>query len=154
MKEWSSDLSCVEVGDWICTFRVGWDRVASLLSGTSILYPILTESGITYTIDGKRRKTDRVPTAFSEPPEWLIDIVGPRPCDFKKWDRVLVRDSSGNTWIRRYFSHVGDDGRLYCFNDGQDEWTSDGAVTPWKYCKKHRDQTSNKFNELCGDCKS
>ena len=134
-KAWSSDLSNIRVGDWICTCRAGWTRVTSLLHGTSTWCPILTESGLTYTLDGKRRGADCGPTAFSDPPKWLIDIVGPKPCALQKWDRVLVSDFN-DTWRRRYFSHVGDSGKFYCFSNGQDEWTSDGSVSPWRYCKK------------------
>ena len=134
--KWSSDLSAVKVGDWICTCRNGWTRVANRFPSTSGGYPILTESGLTYTIDGKRHEKDSIPVAFSKPPKWLADMVRPKPCSFEIGDKVLVSDS-GEPRHRRYFSHIDAAGKTHCFANGLDGLSNNGRETKsWKYCKK------------------
>ena len=59
--------------------------------------------------------------------------------EFKKGDRVLVRDNVNEKWVKRYFSHYAltDDLLQYrCFIDGKDEWASNGRIMGWKDCKK------------------
>ena len=75
-KDWSSDLSEVQVGDWICTASHGWTRVTDIYRQRR--YPIVTAED-SYTVEGLQYRQDKAPTAFSEPPEWLLKIVGPKP---------------------------------------------------------------------------
>lgn len=55
--------------------------------------------------------------------------------DFKKGDKVMVRDYEDFTWNKRYFAYEKA-GKVYCFENGRDSWASDNQVTPWKYCRK------------------
>jgi len=129
----NSDLSNVEVGDWIWTIKEGWLRVRDIVS--CIDYAIRT-IGESYTIDGKRHVSDRYPSAFTEPPDCLN--AEPKPCEFKKGDKVLVRDFNNTSWRRRYFAGENPnqlEERFGAFADGADEWSSKGQVRYWKFCK-------------------
>ncbi len=70
--------------------------------------------------------------------EMLTEMVKnnpePKPCDFKKGDRVLVWDETGYKKERRYFSHEDKHG-FNCFNSGRTEWSS-MMTTSWQHCIK------------------
>jgi len=71
------------------------------------------------------------------------DDANPIPeLEFKKGDRVLVRDNENGKWVKRYFSHyvLTDNLQYRCFIDGKDEWASNGRIMGWKYCKKWEDE--------------
>ena len=120
-----NDLSKLKVGDWLATVPKGWIKIDDIDTGCT--YCICDK----YTIDGKYHKSDKYPTAFANPPQWLIDIIGPKPCEFKKGDKVLVKSMlEGHGFLRRYFSHEKDD-FYYCFNNGADEWAADGDIIQW-----------------------
>jgi hypothetical protein len=87
---------------------------------------------IYYTADGKYHDRDIFPTLFLSPFEWPAQE---QPEVFVKGQRVLVRDSKGCAWQRKYFSHYGERGQLCCFVSGQDEWASQGETMTWKYVK-------------------
>lgn len=78
-------------------------------------YPVIGMSTVTgllysYTEDGKS----------GYPQERNFDLVLPNDYrDFKKGEPVITEAGK-----RRYFSHVGDDGRPVCFIAGSDPWTS------------------------------
>ena len=96
-------------------------------------FPILNDGEIIYyTADGRYHNRDMFPTLFLSPFEWPTQE---QPKVFVKGDRVLVRDSEGSSWQRKYFSHYGERGQCYCFVSGQDEWASEGETMPWKYVK-------------------
>ncbi len=103
-------------------------------------YPIVTNDGTTYTLEGKLCAHHKAPSAFIEPPECFNPEL--KPFRFKKGDRVLVRDYNNEEWKRRYFSHeknTGDDRRFAAFSEGRDEWSSKGEVYYWKYCKSWKE---------------
>lgn len=130
----NSDLSNVQVGDYIWTIKGGWCEVVAVRRNAS--YPIICSDSCVYTLDGKLFADSAHPSAFIEPPDCFNPE--PKPCRFKKGDKVLVRDSDYEKWYRRYFSHVNntnDDRRFVTFWDGKDEWSSEGKVCCWKYCK-------------------
>jgi len=128
-----SDLSNVEVGDWIWTIKSGWVKVEGIGSNT---YAITTKE-CAYTMDGLRNLYDTYPSAFTEPPSGFN--AEPKPCEFEKGQRVLVRDHANMPWRRRYF--VGENPNRYhkekfgTFAVGADEWSSEGRVRYWKFCK-------------------
>lgn len=65
-----------------------------------------------------------------------LDLIEVSPYeDFKKDDKVMVRDYEDFTWNKRYFAYEKA-GKVYCFENGQDSWTSDNQVTSWNYCRK------------------
>ncbi len=127
----NSDLSDVKVGDFICTTRGGWEKVAGVNHDSA--YPVSLVSGRTCTLKGLRYNGDKYPSVYIEPPEgWK---AGPRPSQLKKGDRVLVAAHPITTWYRRYFSHMS--GKHYhCFSRGCDEWASKGKTSPWSKCEK------------------
>ncbi len=128
-----NDLSGVKVGDWIWTIRDGWTKVKCRVKDTHIGYPVETESE-QYTVDGKYVSDDTYPSAFLEPPECFCETE-PKPCEFKKGQRVLVWEP-GHKKHRRYFSHLGDGGLFHCFPNGYDGWAYEGTDTiGWKCCE-------------------
>ncbi len=130
----NSDLSNVQVGDYIFTIQDGWAKVEEIDHSNTYGISI---SGYRYTMDGKYNKKDKYPSAFTEPPSGFN--AGPKPSRFKKGDRVLVRDHANVPWRRRYFA--GENPNRYhkekfgTFADGADEWSSEGHVRYWKFCK-------------------
>jgi hypothetical protein len=138
-----SDLSKVKVRDWIYTIKAGWERVICVCNEGA--YPVRALS--TYTADGKRFGDDEHPSAWVRPPACLNAPPKPQPApEFKKGDRVLVRDSENEKWHRKYFSHYEPDNSLpyYCFAFGRDEWAGDGETNNWKFCKKWEEVTKFK----------
>jgi len=129
----NSDLSGVQVGDWIWTIQEGWEKVVAT-KGVLNSYPIETRAA-TYTLDGKSYLNAEYPSAFIEPPEEFNAV--PKPCEFKKGDRVLVGDSPKSCKHRRYFSHVDSEGNFHCFPLGKTEWSrNDDSTFIWKCCRK------------------
>ena len=94
----NSDLSNIKVGDWIWTLRYGWEKVTEI--APEDIYTVKATSW--YTSDGKEHLGDKYPSAFIEPPEGFN--ADPKPCEFKKGDRVLVGDSLESCKHRRYLS--------------------------------------------------
>ena len=134
MCDYDSNFRKAKVGDWAFTWA-GWEKITEILPGTK--YPV-EFSERTYTFDGYFQEKDAFPMAFLQPPACFN--APPKPCFLKKGDRVLVWNNDEQVPRKRYFSHVGADGRFYCFNSG-DEWTSDGKTYGWKYCEKWREPT-------------
>lgn len=95
-----NDLSSVNVGDWIWTIQGGWVKVEKVLDDTR--YAIVTKNE-SYTTAGKCVYSDTYPSAFTEPPSGFN--AEPKPCEFKKGDKVLVRDFNNTRWCRRYFGY-------------------------------------------------
>jgi len=46
--------------------------------------------------------------------------------------KVLVWGVDENYKYRRYFSHFGDNGEIYCFSGGATSWSSDGFTSTWE----------------------
>ena len=136
-----NDLSGVKVGDYVWTIQSGWCVVLknnSLLENTVYLKPSIKPDfpNYYYTLDGKFYPDDTYPSAFLEPPACFN--AEPKPCKFKKGDRVLV-SNVGKPELKRYFSHKNSSGKYSCFIGGQDEWTSNGVTSAWDYCKAWED---------------
>jgi len=125
-----NDLSKCKVGDLIATVK-GWVKITSRAMD---YYPIYVESK-TYTLDGKREDDDKAPSAFVEPPEWLLEYIGPKPCEFKKDELVMVRGHDDLEWVLRYFAYYEGD-KYYAYNSGNTSITSRGSASAWKYCRK------------------
>ena len=130
----NSDLSKVKVGDYIFTIFHGWTQITKVVSGLN--YPIITEDRYLYTLDGKHDIDAKYPSAFTEPPAEFN--AGPKPSRFEKGDKVLVRDFNNTRWCRRYFAWENPkqlQEKFGTFSDGADEWSSEGQVRYWKFCK-------------------
>ena len=91
-----SNLSKVKVGDKIWTIQEGWTKVIRIES-ISTNYPIMTQQGSSYTIDGKREVHDKYPSAFLEYP------LGEEPIE--KDTLVYFKDSVDSSWKIGYYSH-------------------------------------------------
>ena len=115
----------------IYTAQNGWERAVD--SREDETYCIST-AGDAYTVCGRYDKDDKHPSAWLEPPEYFN--AEPKPCEFKKGDKVLVSYADDGTGRKRYFSHYSKDGNFSCYVDGQTEWTSDGMTSKWNRCKK------------------
>lgn len=129
-EKMNSDLSDLKPGDDLWTIRSGWVEV------TGIGNLVVCSDGNMYMLDGKVRQSDACPSAFIEPP--VCFNPEPKPYRFKKSDRVLVRDYDNVPWRRRYFAGENPDQlreRFGTFADGGDEWSAEGQVRYWKYCK-------------------
>jgi len=119
-----SDLSKCKVGDNIATVQYGWEKITNICHDEEYIILYIKNISKIFHYNGFSSNEDKHPTAFTEEdcPSWLLEIIGPPPCKFKKGDRVIC---NGN---RRYFSHE-EDGLYYCFYNGRDEWTSGGGET-------------------------
>jgi hypothetical protein len=124
----NNDLSNCKVGDLIWTIREGWTKIKRI---RNTMFYIETDS-YKYTNLGYAPH-DKYPSAFREPPEGFN--AEPKPCEFKKGDKVLVRSINGKGWQRRHFVRI-ENGMFHCYIDGKDEWSSEGLTNGWKYCKK------------------
>jgi len=126
----NNNLNKCKVGDWIAT-PAGWEKITEIVKR---VYPVCAGSGI-YTIDGKFRLDDKAPSAFVEPPEWLLKYIGPKPCEFKKDELVMVRYFAKDTEYLRYFSHY-ENNKYSVFADGRTSHTANGITQQWEYCRK------------------
>jgi hypothetical protein len=130
----NSDLRGKVVGDYIFTIFHGWTQITKVVSGLN--YPITTEGRYLYTLDGKHDIDAKYPSAFTEPPAEFN--AEPKPCEFEKGQKVLVRDHANVPWRRRYFAGENPkqlQEKFGTFVDGADEWSSKGQVLYWKFCK-------------------
>lgn len=130
----NSDFSKAKVGDWAWHTRFGWREIIGLLLESR--HPIILEDAGSFTLDGKIEATDVAPSIFIEPPACFNPE--PKPCEFKKGDKVLVRDFNNTRWRRRYFAWENPkqlQEKFGTFADGADEWSSEGHVRYWKFCK-------------------
>jgi len=138
-----NDLSKCKVGDWIAT-AIGWLKVQCIDENSE--YPVIAKCQIerkdpiinncrTYTNNGHYYKNDKAPSAFVEPPEWLLKYIGPKPCEFKKDELVMVRGYDDLDEMLRYFAYYEDD-KYYAYDNGNTSITSRGRNSAWKYCRK------------------
>ena len=135
MCDYDSDFRKAKSGDWAFTIN-GWQKIADI--SPTVEYPVKI-IGRSHTFDGYFLEDDAFPTIFLQPPACFN--APPKPCSLKKGDRVLVWDDDEEVPRKRYFSHVGADGRFYCFVNGRDEWSSGGGTSDWKNCEKWREPT-------------
>jgi hypothetical protein len=112
-----SDLSKVKVGDKIWTIQNGWTKVVNVNTDS---FPIQTE-GSCFTIDGKRWKNDKYPTAFLEYPFKEQEI--------EKDTLVWFRDDEDENWMVGYYSHF-EDGQHFVF-DYSKKSTETDFTTSW-----------------------
>ena len=124
-----NDFRNAKVGDWVWSIRFGWVKITRI--DQENLYSITIDRGVTFDLSGKFDESDVAPMLFIEPPSCFN--AGPKPCDFEKGQKVLVRDHGDSKWFRRYFSHEDKDG-YYTLVRG-DEWTSHGEPVFWAECK-------------------
>ena len=110
---------------------MGWEKITDLRYGQ---YPICVGSKI-YTIDGKLRTDDKAPSAFIDPPEWLLKFIGSKPCSFKKDELVMVKARETSDEALRYFAYYGGN-KYYTYNSGNTSITSRGNASAWGYCRK------------------
>jgi hypothetical protein len=113
-----SDLREVEVGDKIWTIQHGWVQVVNVETDS---YPIETD-GSCYTIDGKRSKGDKYPSAFTECPFKEQPIEKDTP--------VWFRDHEDENWMVGYYSHL-EEGIHHCFDYSRKSTETD-AISEWK----------------------
>jgi len=126
-----NDLSKCKVGDKIATL-LGWKRITSI--GFNSEYPIDIE-GVLYTLNGHYLEDHKAPSAFVDPPEWLLEYIGPKPCEFKKDELVIVTGDGNSCKALRYFAYYEDD-KYYAYDNGNTSITSRGKTSAWKYCRK------------------
>ena len=112
-----SDLRKVKVGDKIWTIQYGWVEVVNVETDS---YPIETD-GSCYTIDGKRSKSDKYPSAFTEYPFKEQPI--------EKDTIVWYRDDEDTSWMVGYYSHF-EDGNHFCFH-GSKKSTETNVKNVW-----------------------
>jgi len=137
----NSDLSAVKAGNWICTIEDGWQRVQTIDTGNS--YPVHT-AHCTYTSKGLRHSNDIAPSAFIDPPDYFN--AGPMPSKFVQDQKVYVRDSDTDKWLRRYFSHeTNEHGASFeCYCNGCDNWSNNSADTrAWAECISEKEYKLN-----------
>ena len=131
----NSDLSKVVEGDYIWTIAEGWVKVRRTIpifhSQASNEHPIETVGDYTYSLDGKLYINDKYPSAFTIPPKEFNP--GPKPCEFKKGDRVMVQDEEDDDWwCKRYF--IKYDGKHFIVSMDSIGWS--GELENWDKCRK------------------
>ncbi len=114
-----SDLSKVKVGDKIFTIEDGLVNVISI--DDTDKYPIETD-GSCYTIDGKRSRGDKYPSAFLEYPFKEQPI--------EKDEIVWFRDHEDENWMVGYYSHL-EEGIHHCFDYSRKSTETD-AISEWR----------------------
>jgi len=131
----NNDLTKCKKGDWIATIQHGWQQIERINDIESPL-PIITTYA-NYTLSGRYFPENVAPSAFVDPPDWLLDFIGPKPCEFKKDDLVVVWEEDDDNCVRfwEYFSHMEGD-KYACFPNGKTSYTANGLVHTWKYCRK------------------
>lgn len=93
----------------------------------ALVYTMLGETPICFTEFGFE--------VYNQEGDYDLIEVSPWE-DFKKDDKVMVRDGAWYTWAPRYFSHV-EDGKPYTFINGRTSFSSEGKETKcWEYCRK------------------
>jgi len=127
-----NDLSKCKVGDWIATL-FGWEQIEDIDS-IDDGYPIRI-NGRPYTREGFFYLVHKAPSAFVEPPEWLLEYIGPKPCPFKKDELVMIKSRIDIEERLRYFAYYKD-GKYYAYNDGRTSVTAKRKTVAWKYCRK------------------
>jgi len=127
-----NDLSKCKVGDWVATLY-GWAQIEEIGSLNDD-YPILINN-LLYTREGFFYKAHKAPSAFIDPPGWLLKYIGPKPCEFKKNELVMVRMRIDHRWCLRYFAQHKKKGYA-TYDYGKTSYTAKGAISVWKYCRK------------------
>lgn len=118
----TSDLSKVQVGDWIFTIQSGWQKVIKINNSKNVIYSIKLSDHKTYTINGKYDEYDKYPTAWTFNPFDLKDL----PVKFISGEVIMVRDSHDGIWLPDIFnSYHPEQNYLYSCAQGQ-----------WKYARK------------------
>jgi len=128
-KEYNSDLSKCEVGDMVASIKHGWLKVLGSFGFVVSLECKDDDDTLVVQKSGKFHKDDKAPSYFSIPPQWLFDIIGPKPKPekiFTEGQRVLVWEEEDDK-SRRIYAYKKD-GEHYVYNDSGDKWTSYGEV--------------------------
>jgi len=74
------DLSKCQLGDYVATLK-GWSKVK--VTKHDATYPICV-GGRSFSLNGYDSFNDKIPSCFIEPPKFWFEIIGPKPCKFKK----------------------------------------------------------------------
>ena len=128
-------FSDAKVGDRVWSFNEGWGTIKNRYSPNTT-YPLKVEfeSGVyrTYTLWGLIFFTDQNPTLFWDEVKFETPE---KPMPALKVDaKVFVWGHNGMKY-KRHLSHIGEDGNLYAFNNGQTSFTGEGdpetGVTSW-----------------------
>ena len=84
-----------------------------------------------YTTQGTRNNTDKLPTLFWDEVKPITSPKKPLP-KLEIDTRVLVWDNGGkDDKLNRYFSHFSPNGNMHCFFKGCTSWSSNGKTVPW-----------------------
>jgi len=131
-KIMDNDLSKCKVGDWIATLY-GWKQVEEIGS-LNDKYPILINNKL-YTREGFFFIMHKAPSAFVEPPEWLLEYIGPKPCEFKKDELVIVTGDGNSCKALRYFAYYKNN-KYHVYCGGSTSITSRRSTSAWEYCRR------------------
>ena len=133
-REMENNLGRCKKGEWIAT-TVGWKQVKRI-HNYAHTYPINIDDRL-YTLDGKLHACDIVPSAFVDPPDWLLEYIGPKPCEFRKDELVIVwdEDTEKCPTFLEYFCRTEGNNYL-CYQHGRTSATSQGKVNAWTHCRK------------------
>ena len=134
----TSDFSRAKVGDLAWSSKTGWGAIEEIRDVESEEYPI-THNDKHYTLSGKHFSEEVAPSLFREVPDCFKEFATPKPPDFTKGQKVLVRDDSTDAWTRAYFSHVSKCGKtFFCFANGSEQ-CSGGRTEEWLYCRRYEE---------------
>ena len=67
-----------------------------------------------------------------------LDLIEVSPfAEFKDGDPVMVRDTEGGSWKKRYFAFVSNKNEaVFTYDDGKTKWSSNGCVSFWSQCRR------------------
>ena len=117
-----------KVGDTVYHFDHGKGRVVSVHKNNNFPVRVDFDRAVrSFTRDG-RQMVDYPPTLSFTPYDLVnggLSQERPLP-DIEVDTLVYVRD--GEDWNMRYFSHFGEDGKIYCFGNQQKSTETDFSI--------------------------
>ena len=124
-------LGDVKINDKLYSAEEGWGRVLDIVPGD---YPIVMQFEgeiVTFTLDGKRLKSNRYPTLLWDKVEFEMPK---KPLPNLKIDaKVLVWNIGGLRKYKRHFKEFDGDGKIVCFAGNGTSWTTCGETNKWTY---------------------
>lgn len=118
-----------EVGDNVISLQFGFGVVVKKHSNSIRVKLDNRDDSLIYELDGRLNPADTFPTLYH-----LEGFVPPScnepkrksECEFRPFDKVLVRDNEYSMWLPKFFSNYNNNNRHYHY------YTTAGVS--WKYC--------------------
>lgn len=128
----TTTFKTARIGDRVWHLEYGWGVVVDITAGD---YPIAVDFENDYyevverfTFEGKFRLAPFNQTLFWDE----IEIVAPsKPLPDLPVDTKVLVWMDGGVKVARHLSHLVEQGKAVCYDDGQTSWTTRGRHTVW-----------------------